>query len=73
MLETTERTTLTQRPLMTVDQIATRLNVTPHTVNRWLRDGDLAGYKVGKEWRVEPDDFERFLRERYRPEKEKEG
>lgn len=56
-------------PLLTVEEIARRLNITPHLVNRLIRDGHLTGYKVGREWRVDPQDFEDYLRRQRRPRK----
>jgi excisionase family DNA binding protein len=58
-----------QRPMLTVEEVARRLNTTQGTVNRWIRDGLLPGYKVGREWRVAPEDFEEFLRKNRRPER----
>ena len=64
-----EISTLTQPTMLTVEEVARRLNITPHVVNRLIRDGLLAGYKVGREWRVDPADFEEFLRRNKRPQK----
>jgi excisionase family DNA binding protein len=60
--------TLTQ-PFLTVDEIARRLSISTQLVNRLIRDGLLTGYKVGREWRVDPADFEEFLRRNKRPQK----
>ena len=38
--------------LMTVDQVAERLQVAPKTVRRWLTAGQLEGGKAGRQWRV---------------------
>ncbi len=65
-----ELPTLTEPTMLTVEEIARRLNTTPNTVNRFIRTGLLPGYKVGREWRVEPADFEEFLRSHKRPKKE---
>lgn len=61
-----EPPTLTQ-PLLTVEEVARRLNATPHTVNRLIRDGLLEGIKVGREWRVDPAEFEDYIRRNKRP------
>ncbi len=66
-----ELPTLEQPTMLTVSEIARRLNTTTYTVNRLIREGLLPGYKVGREWRVEPADFEEFLRSHKRPKKEK--
>ncbi len=47
--------------LLTPAQVAERLQVNERTVTRWLRDGYLRGYKLGKEWRVSPGDLQRFI------------
>ena len=38
--------------MLTVDEVANRLDVPPKRVRRWLREGDLPGEKVSGEWRV---------------------
>ena len=47
--------------LLSVEQVAMVLDLTPRTVRGYLRDGRLKGVRVGKEWRIHQDDFERFL------------
>jgi excisionase family DNA binding protein len=51
---------------LTVEEIADRLHVLPDTVRRWLRDGDLAGIRLGRRtgWRVTETDLAAFLRAR---------
>lgn len=46
---------------LTVNEIASRLDVKPATVRRWLAAGHLPGYKVGlRDWRVRRVDFEAY-------------
>ena len=47
--------------LLTPAQVAERIQIQERTVTRWLRQGYLSGYKLGKEWRIAPDDLETFL------------
>lgn len=47
--------------LLTPEQVAERLQVKERTVLDWLRAGDLRGLKLGRLWRVRPDDLEKFL------------
>ncbi len=47
--------------LLTPTDVANRLQVNKRTVTRWLRKGHLRGFKVGKEWRISPDDLQAFL------------
>jgi len=42
-------------------QVAAVLQVEERTVTRWLRDGYLRGFKLGKEWRIDSADLELFL------------
>ncbi len=47
--------------LLTPVDVANRLQVDERTVTQWLRKGRLRGFKVGKEWRISPDDLQAFL------------
>lgn len=47
--------------LLTVREVAEVLRLKPDTLYRWAREGRLPAIKVGKEWRVRPDDIERIL------------
>ena len=47
--------------LLTPDQAAERLAVSPKTVRDWLRSGKLTGVKAGKLWRIREFDLEAFL------------
>ncbi len=59
--------TETKRPmknsdkLLTPTDVADRLQVHERTVTRWLRKSHLRGFKIGKEWRISPDDLQAFL------------
>jgi excisionase family DNA binding protein len=47
--------------LLTPTDVANRLQVNERTVTQWLRKGHLRGFKIGKEWRISPDDLQAFL------------
>ena len=47
--------------LVTPEQVAERLQVTERTVYGWLRRGKLPALKLGRLWRIRPDDLETFL------------
>jgi len=47
--------------LLTPEQVAERLQVTERTVYGWLRHGKLPALKLGRLWRIRPDDLETFL------------
>ncbi len=52
---------MTDDRLLTVPQVAERLQVNERTVSLWLRKGHLRGFKIGKEWRVSAADLENLL------------
>ena len=52
---------INDRKLLTPTNVADRLQVNERTVTLWLRKGHLRGFKVGKEWRISPDDLQAFL------------
>jgi len=47
--------------LLTAAQVAGRLQLHERTVTSWLRLGYLRGFKLGKEWRVSPEDLRSFI------------
>ena len=47
--------------LLTPAQVGERLQVTERTVYQWLRNGRLVGFKLGRLWRIRPEDLEDFL------------
>lgn len=48
--------------LLSPEEIADRLAVTPNTVRGWLRKGTLKGIKIGKRiWRVREPELDDFL------------
>lgn len=49
---------------MTVSQVAERLGISEKRVREYCRQGRL-GEKVGRQWIITEDDFERFLAEDY--------
>ena len=46
---------------LTIIEVAQKLGVHKETVRRWLNEGKLKGYQFGKQWRVRPDDLEKFI------------
>ena len=53
--------------ILTVRQIAEKLQVNTETVYRWLRDNKLSGYRANRLWRVSEQDLEAFLKQRREP------
>lgn len=49
------------RQLLTTAEVATQLRVDSVTVRRMIRSGELRGYRVGREYRVNPAHLAEFL------------
>jgi excisionase family DNA binding protein len=47
--------------LLTVEQAAAILQLSPKTIKDWLRAGKLPGCKIGRLWRVKQADLEAFI------------
>jgi excisionase family DNA binding protein len=50
-----------QERLLSPNNVAERLNISPLTVRRWLKAGKMKGVRVGRLWRVRESDLEAFL------------
>ncbi len=48
-------------PLLTPEQVAERLAVSPKMVRAWLREGKIPGIRLGRLWRVDPDALETWI------------
>lgn len=48
--------------LLSTEEVAERLNVSPLTVRKWLRSGRLRGIKVSVLWRVRESDLNAFIK-----------
>ncbi len=46
--------------MLTVEEVATTLRVTPQTIWRYLKSGKLAGTKIGKRYLITPEAVERL-------------
>jgi excisionase family DNA binding protein len=53
--------------LLKPGNVADRLEVSEITVRKWLRDGNLNGFKIGKLWRIPTGEVDRFLRNNFNP------
>lgn len=49
-----------QTQALTPQQVAEELNVTVTTVHVLLRDGDLKGFKIKRQWRVTREELDAF-------------
>lgn len=50
--------------LLTVGEIAKQLKVEKRTVASWIRRGQLKAYKIGRAYRIDSTDYDKFLKER---------
>jgi len=55
---------VTQRKWLYIKDICDDLKVHEETVRTWIRQGKLAAYKIGRDYRIKPEDYEKFLEER---------
>lgn len=53
--------------LLSVDIVASRLNVSPSTVRRLCSSGQLRAGLVGGQWRIAESDFRRYWEELFGP------
>lgn len=54
---------------ITPEQAAKILQVTPATIRKWLRNGELGGANTPAGWRVTPADIEAWMEKHRRPTK----
>ena len=47
--------------MMSVAEIANKLNVTTKTVQRWITEKRLPAYQFGREYRIKEEDFNMFV------------
>ena len=52
-----------QHAFLTPQEVSDLLRVSVQSVRRWIKEGDLPAYKVGRGWRIREGDLERWLRE----------
>ena len=47
--------------LLTIEQAAEYLQISPHVLRRWLREGRFPGIKLGSHWRIDEKDMQAFI------------
>ena len=52
---------MAEEKLLTPADVSKYLQVDARTVTLWLRKGYLRGFKLGKEWRLSPEDLHSFI------------
>lgn len=53
---------MTDKRLLTPEQVAERLQVTRRTVYQWINDGKLPALKVGRGWRIDESSLDSYLK-----------
>ncbi len=58
-------TTTSSEPqsFLTPQEVSRLLRVSVYTVRRWIKEGDLPAYKVGRGWRISEADLSFWLRQ----------
>ena len=49
--------------LLSVEELADYLGLKKQTIYNWLNQGKISGIKIGKVWRFDKSDIEKWLRE----------
>ncbi len=59
------RYTMKNKTLLTPEDVADKLGMSPKTIRDWCRSGEIAGVKVGKAglWRVPQEEFDKLIAE----------
>jgi excisionase family DNA binding protein len=52
---------MSEERMLSLADVAERLNVSDQAVRRWVKTGILPAYKPGAEWRIEPAELQKFL------------
>jgi len=53
--------TLEPQSFLTPQEVSHLLRVSVYTVRRWIKEGDLPAYKVGRGWRISEADLSLWL------------
>lgn len=53
----------TSKKLLTVNEAAERLSLSPDTIRKWLRNGQIKGVKISRIWRVSEEDLYEIMKE----------
>jgi excisionase family DNA binding protein len=50
-----------QQPFLTPQEVSDLLRVSVYTVRRWIKEGHLPAYKIGRGWRIRETDIDEWL------------
>ena len=48
--------------LLTIDEVANFLNINPMTIYSWVREGKIPAFKIGKVWRFQKSEIDKWLK-----------
>ncbi|MFE2993356.1 helix-turn-helix domain-containing protein [Streptomyces sp. NPDC059262] len=54
---------LSSEEVLTVKQVAEILKISEKTARKMLNNGEIKGFKVGREWRVSAEKFNEYLKQ----------
>ena len=54
------------RELLNIKQVQEVLHLSERTVFRLIKEKKLRGFKIGREWRFEPQDIDNFIQQQRR-------
>jgi excisionase family DNA binding protein len=52
---------LSDQSFLTPQEVSDLLQVSVYTVRRWIKQGELPAYKVGRLWRINESDLDKWL------------
>ena len=55
------RSTAPHQRLLSIKETAAYFRISEKTVRRWITSGQLHAHHLGRQWRIAPDEIERFL------------
>jgi len=58
-----------EQSFLTPQEVSDLLRVSIHTVRRWIKEGKLPAYKVGRVWRISKVDLDKWLNQQRTPRK----
>jgi len=61
MINTQDTMSKEQKEYYTAKELAEKLSLNVMTIYRYIDAGKLKAYKIGKEYRIERSEFERFM------------
>lgn len=64
-MSTLSANSIEERTFLTPQEVSDLLRISTQTVRRWIKEGRLPAYKVGRAWRIKEGDLNRWLNEQY--------